>query len=74
MMMMSENQSSQSQVHVTAFRGLRVKRKKASLNRRPTAHTAAGARFSSNTSHMTRKPRTVNATLAMGHQADLAHC
>ncbi len=31
-----------------------------------------GSQFSSNTSHMIRK-QTVNATLAMGHQADPAH-
>ncbi len=34
---------------------------------------AGGTRFSPNTSHLIRK-RTVNATLAMGHQADPAHC
>ncbi len=38
-MMMSENQLSQSQVHVSVFRGLRVKHLKASLNRRPIAYT-----------------------------------
>jgi hypothetical protein len=40
--MMGENQSCQSQVHVTVFRGLRVKRKKVGLNRRPIANTAGG--------------------------------
>jgi hypothetical protein len=67
-MMMSENQSNQSQVHVKAFRGT-----EASLNRRCSAYTCEGAWFSPNTSHVIQK-RTVNSTLAMGHQADPAHC
>jgi hypothetical protein len=41
-MMMSENQSSKSQLHVTAFRVLRVKRQKASLNRQPSAYNCGG--------------------------------
>jgi hypothetical protein len=46
---MSENRSCQSQVHVTAFRCLRVKPEKAGLNRRLKAHTAEGGWFSPNT-------------------------
>jgi hypothetical protein len=56
------------------FRVLRVKHQKASLSRRPGASTCGGvAWFSPNTSHVIRK-RTVDPALAMGHQADPAHC
>jgi hypothetical protein len=50
-MMMSENQFSQSQVHVTTFRGTEGKRQKVSLNRRPIFLFCGreGARFSPNT-------------------------
>ncbi len=56
MMMMSENQTSQSQVHVTAIRGtedLAVK-SQFTVNRLPSASTecAGGTWFSLNTSHM----------------------
>ncbi len=68
------NQLSQVHVHVTAFCVLRVKRRKASLNRQPSAYTCmGGARFSLNTSQVIWK-QTVNATLVLGHQAELAHC
>jgi hypothetical protein len=61
-MMMSENQSSQSQVHVRVFRGVGD----------PVPRPAGGgARFSPNTSHVIRK-RSVNATL-MIHQARKFH-
>jgi hypothetical protein len=49
---------------------------KMGLNRQPNAHTAWGGGrgwFSPTPNHVIRK-QTVNATLAMGHQADLAHC
>jgi hypothetical protein len=70
-MMMNENQSSQSQVHVTV---LRVKCQKASLNKRLGASTCGGrAWFSPYTSHMTRK-WMVNTTLVMGNQADPTLC
>jgi hypothetical protein len=74
MMMMSENQSSQLQVHETAFRGTEVLAPK-SLFKQATQclYLLGEARFSSNTSHVIRK-RTVNATLAMGHQAEQKHC
>jgi hypothetical protein len=39
---MSENQACQSQVHVTAFRCLRVKPKKAGNKQATQAHTAGG--------------------------------
>jgi hypothetical protein len=42
MVKMSENQSCQSQVHVIAFRCLRVKPQKVGLNRRLKSHTARG--------------------------------
>ncbi len=48
------------------FGQLRVKCQKARLSRQ-------GAQFSPNTSHVIQK-RTVNATCAMGHQANSAHC
>jgi hypothetical protein len=70
--MISDNQSSQSQ-SCQHFGILRVKHQKASLNGRPIAYTEGGrAQFSPNTSHVIRK-RTVNGTLAMGHQADPVH-
>ncbi len=54
----------------------RVKRQNAILNRRPSAYTYRGGRgalFSPKTSHVIWK-WTFNATLAMGRQANLAHC
>jgi hypothetical protein len=39
---MSEKQSCQSQIHVTAFRCLRVRPQKVGLNRRLKAHTVGG--------------------------------
>jgi hypothetical protein len=74
MTMMSENQSSQSQVHVTEFGVLRVKQQKASFNRRSIAYTVGeGCSVLTNTNHVIWK-QTVNATLAMGHQADPTQC
>jgi hypothetical protein len=75
MMMTAKNQSCRSQVHVTAFGVLRVKRQKMCLNRRPFASTAVkGGRLGSHPTpnHVIGK-RTVNVTLAMGHQADPVH-
>jgi hypothetical protein len=48
MVMMSENQLCRSQVYVTAFQGLKVKRQKVGLNKQLKAHTAGGAWFSPN--------------------------
>jgi hypothetical protein len=48
-MMMSENQSCQSQVHLMPFWGLMVKRQKVGLNRQLNALTAGGGWFSPNT-------------------------
>jgi hypothetical protein len=55
-MIMSENQLSQSQVHVTAFQGTEVKCQEASLNRRPIAYTAGGG--SVLTQHQSRDTET----------------
>jgi hypothetical protein len=68
-MMTSENQSTQSQVHVTAFLGTEVKRQKGSLNRQSSAYTCEGG--SVLTQHQSCDT-TVNATLVMGHQANAA--
>ncbi len=56
---------------ISGYRGLSTKNR---LNRRPGASMCrgGGTQFSPNTSHELWK-RTVNATLAMGYQADLAH-
>ncbi len=72
MMMMSENQLSHHKSMWQRFGVLRVKVAKASLNWRPSAYAVGrGTRFSLNNSPV--KP-AVNTTLAMGHQANLAHC
>jgi hypothetical protein len=59
--MMSENQSCRSQVHVTVFQSLRVKHQKVGLNRRLKVHTAGGGGHGSH-NHVIGK-RTVNTTL-----------
>jgi hypothetical protein len=59
------------------FGVLRVKRQKMGLNRRPFAYTAVkegGGLDSHPTPNHVIGKRTVNATLAMGHQADPVHC
>jgi hypothetical protein len=53
--MMSENQLCRSQVHVTAFRVLKVKRQKVGLNKQLKAHTAGGAWFSPNAESLDRE-------------------
>jgi hypothetical protein len=67
---MSEKQACQSQVHVTAFRYLRVKPRRRGLNRRLKPGLWGGGGTGSHTlpNHVTRK-RTVNATLARDHHA-----
>jgi hypothetical protein len=72
-MMISENQSCQSQVHVKGFWGLRVRRQKVGLNRQLKPHTAGGVWFSPTPNHMIGK-WTVNMTLAKGHHANPVHC
>ncbi len=60
---------------MTEFQGTEGKGVKTSLNRLPGASLwgGGGAQFSPNTSHVILK-RMVKATLAAGHQADLAQC
>jgi hypothetical protein len=53
MMMMNENQSSQSQVHVTAFGVLGAKHQKAILNRQPGAFMCGGSVLTQQKSHKT---------------------
>ncbi len=86
-MMMSENQLSQQQVFFVMFKAnnksmwqcfsvLRVKSQTDRLigDQVPLpAEGGGGVRFWPNTSPVLRKWK-VNATLIMGHQADLAHC
>jgi hypothetical protein len=74
-MMMTENQSSQSQIHVTAFWGTEDLALKASLNRLPGASMYGGGGGSVLTQHQSHnRIRTVNAILVTGHQADPVHC
>ncbi len=63
LMMMGENQSCQSQFHVTAFGVLRVKHPKVGLNRQPIAYTG-GVGLGSHPipNHLIGK-QTVNTTL-----------
>ncbi len=72
--MMSENQSSQSQVHVTAFWGTEgLSAKKATLNRQPSAYKCRGGWVL--TQHQSRDMETdgQSKTLTMGHQAHPEH-
>jgi hypothetical protein len=71
---MSENQSCQSQVHVTVFRCLRVKPQKGGLNRQLKAHTEGGGPGSHPTPDHVIGKWMFNMTLTKGHHADLAHC
>jgi hypothetical protein len=73
MMMMGENQSSQSKVYVTAFSGYRGFSGKKSVKIGYSVPLCVGGwtQFSPNTSQVIQK-QTVKETLAKGHQADLA--
>ncbi len=67
-MMKSENQSSQSQFHVTAIRSTEVLVLKSQLNRLPGFSMCGGC--SVFTHHQSRdRKQMVNATLMTGHQA-----
>jgi hypothetical protein len=74
MLKMSENQSCQSQVHVLTFRCLRVKPKKADLNRLLKGHTAQWGLGSYPTPNHLIQKRTVNTTLVKVHHAELGYC
>ncbi len=63
---MSENRVCRSQVHVTAFRCLRVKFKKQGLKRRPRPIQRGGGGSHPTPSHVIGN-RTVNTTLGKGH-------
>jgi hypothetical protein len=75
-MIMTKNQSSKSQVHVTAFQGTEVKRPKVGLNRRPIAYTAGGEGGLVLIQHLYSrgKETDVQQDTCKGYQANLAHC